>query len=344
MFSGIAGVMQMQPAKRWWMVVCGVALYLAQCTTGQTPGSLAPPPPGAGGKPGPAGNRPPTISGDIEIQPAYITPGQQAHAKVNALDADKGDKLSYDWIVTGGTILEGADSPLLKWMASEGAQRVTIKVIVKDSNQAYAEKTQAVDLTKQFVLFDVPPRPKYEKGSVMPLKVYGQSVKNLIAFGFQLRYDSKKLDLLSVNPATSLGQEPVVVIQQDKPGEIAVGFAKTIGDPIKGNMEIATLAFHVNEDIPAEAGAVINIVPGTDFPTAKGPDGKELAVGYRFGGKPVVDSPPAPSGAEQPPKPGAPTPPLSPPPAQPSAPPQPEQPPAQPENPPAPAPEHRPPQ
>ncbi|MHA2620225.1 MAG: cohesin domain-containing protein [bacterium JZ-2024 1] len=301
-------------------------LFVTACTTGQSPGSLAPPPPG-GGKANPATNKPPQISGDIEVQPAYITPGQQALARVRAMDPDKGDKLSYDWIVTGGTILEGGDTEVVKWAANETVQRVTLKVIVKDTNSAFAEKSKTVDLTRQFVLFDVPPKPKYEKGSVMPLKVYAQSIENLMAFGFQLRFDSKRLDLLSVNAAPALGKEPIVLIQQDKPGEIALGFVKTSGPPMKGNMEIATIAFQATEDIPAEAGVVITIVPGTDFPTAKGPDGKELPVGYRFGGKPVIDQLPAeaatpagpsPSPPPPPEPPPAPNPPESPTPARPS--------------------------
>lgn len=294
--------------------MCACALLLSRCTTSQSPGSLAPPPP-SGGKANPATNKPPQINGDIEIWPSYVTPGQKAQAKVSAMDTDKGDKISYDWIITGGTIVEGANSEVVQWVASEGAQRVTLKVIVKDSNSAYAEKVKTVDLTKQFILFDVPPKPVYAKGSVMPLKVYGQSVENLFAFGFQLRYDSKKVELLSVNPAPSLGKEPVVVIQQEKPGELSVAFAKTGGDPIKGNLEIATFAFQALEDLSADAGPVVNIVPGTDFPTAKGPDGKELPVGYRFSGKPVLDQPPAPAPADSAPTPAAVPQPANPPPA-----------------------------
>lgn len=317
---------------RGFMVVSFViafALMLSHCTTGQSPSTLAPPPAG-GGQANPATNKPPQITGDIEVQPAYVTPGQQALARVRAIDTDKGDKLSYDWIINGGVILEGGDSEVVKWVASETAQRVTLKAIVKDSNASYAEKTKVVDLTKHFILFDIPQKPKYEKGSVMPVKVYGQAVENLVAFGFQLRYDAKKLEVLSVNASPSLGKDPVVMVQQDKPGEIALGFVKTTGSPLKGNMEIATVAFQAMEDIPADAGIVVAIVPGTDFPTAKGPDGKELAVGYRFGGKPVLDRPPE--------EPASPKPEPSGPAQPPSSPPSPESPAVPPENPPAPPP------
>lgn len=250
-------------------------------------------------KPGAAQNRPPVISGDIDVFPKYLSPAGEATARVSANDPDPTDKLTYSWSVKGGEILEGDGTPVLRFKISEKTESITVKVTVKDNNKAYAEKEKSFKTATQFLLFQSAAGKELKKGQVFPVRLQMQGVENLYGLAFTIEYNPAKFEFQGIQPQGLLGGEavPFIAVDSPKPGTLKIALTKISGDPLKGDGLIATLSWKALEDFSDPTGALFTAPASDDFPVMRAKDAKDLPIGVKvknlLGGTPaeVVVSP-----------------------------------------------------
>lgn len=140
-------------------------------------------------------NRPPVVE-KMETTPRFVSFEGEAITRAIASDPDF-DRLVFSWEVTGAEILEGKNTPLIKWKANKDSEKVNIKVTVKDSD-GYKEETSEIDLTNK-KLFLEHQKPEKEK-SGEKYKVFLKTI-NLDSFGLasiQINYPSEKMILENI--------------------------------------------------------------------------------------------------------------------------------------------------
>ncbi len=140
-------------------------------------------------------NRPPVIE-SLETSPKFVSFSGEATTRAIASDPDF-DRLDFSWEVTGGKILEGKNTPFIKWKADETSEKVNIKVTVKDSD-GYKEENLEIKLTKKSAFLEEKKPKKEEHGEEYKIFLKTANVDSFSMSNIQINYPSEKIKLKSI--------------------------------------------------------------------------------------------------------------------------------------------------
>ncbi len=140
-------------------------------------------------------NRPPVVE-KMETTPRFVSFEGEAITRAIASDPDF-DRLIFSWEITGAEILEGKNSPLIKWKASKGAEKVNIKITVKDSN-GYKEENSEINLTNKKLFLEYEKPEKEKSGEKYKVFLKTTNLDSFTLASIQINYPSEKVILENI--------------------------------------------------------------------------------------------------------------------------------------------------
>tara|TARA_B100000029_G_scaffold201128_1_gene199360 strand:- start:16299 stop:17090 length:792 start_codon:yes stop_codon:yes gene_type:complete len=196
-------------------------------------------------------NRPPVIE-KIETTPRFVSFMGEAITRAIASDPDF-DRLNFSWEIKGGKILEGKNTPLIKWKADEGSEKINIKVTVKDSD-GYKEENSEIELTNKKISL-IHEKPEEEKsGEKYKVFLKMTNVESFSLTSIQLNYPSEKIILKSItfNGIEKNSHKNWYAITENSPlGKITIILFPNKNIEKNGG-KIATLDFILRDDLYPE--------------------------------------------------------------------------------------------
>ncbi|MBT01967.1 hypothetical protein CL643_02520 [bacterium] len=192
-------------------------------------------------------NRPPVIE-SLETSPKFVSFSGEATTRAIASDPDF-DRLDFLWEITGGKILEGKNTPFVKWKADEGSEKINIKVTVKDSD-GYKEENLELKLTKKNLFLEEKKPEKEKHGEEYKIFLKTINIDSFSMSNIQINYPSEKIKLKNIvfNGLEKKDHEDwYSIIDTSKIGKIKITLLPK-GEKEKNGGKIATVNFILRDD------------------------------------------------------------------------------------------------